>query len=372
MPASTTKPASTTNPASTTMPPTATNFPDFDKAFSSIFSNSNIILIIWFLAIYYVTYIILGILFKTSIPTIEMRITRTVDIVVFSSILILLFYSYYKLTDDEKSHILSYISTEIKREFNDPLTMVYVGFFLATLYIFIYLFRIPTAEGMKPVSIEFLETKSWIYLAILLIINFFIYVLKIPIIDLMYSTVASWWGMKPTVAPTEQSKEADVVAAGGDEVFNVSNNLYTYDDAQAVCSAYGARLANYDEIEDAYNKGAEWCNYGWSDNQMAFFPTQKETWNKLQKVQKLKNNCGRPGVNGGFMANPNLKFGVNCYGKKPAPRDSDMAMLAEKQNQIVPKTPEQVELEQKIKFWKDNSDKLLNINSYNQKKWSQY
>jgi hypothetical protein len=178
--------------------------------------------------------------------------------------------------------------------------------------------------------------------------------------------------MEPTVAPTEQSKEADVVAAGGDEVFNVSNNLYTYDDAQAVCSAYGARLANYDEIEDAYNKGAEWCNYGWSDNQMAFFPTQKETWNKLQKVQKLKNNCGRPGVNGGFMANPNLKFGVNCYGKKPAPRDSDMAMLAEKQNQIVPKTPEQVELEQKIKFWKDNSDKLLNINSYNQKKWSQY
>ena len=26
--------------------------------------------------------------------------------------------------------------------------------------------------------------------------------------------------------------------------------------------------------------------------------------------------CGNPGINGGYFANPDLKFGVNCYGIK--------------------------------------------------------
>lgn len=43
------------------------------------------------------------------------------------------------------------------------------------------------------------------------------------------------------------------------QVFNISENNYIYGDAQAVCKAYGARLATYKEVEEAYNKGAEWC-----------------------------------------------------------------------------------------------------------------
>jgi len=89
-----------------------------------------------------------------------------------------------------------------------------------------------------------------------------------------------------------------------------------FDDAKNVCGSYGARLANYDEIENAYNNGAEWCNYGWSDGQMAFFPTQKDTWSVLQRNKKHANDCGRPGVNGGYMGNPYIKFGVNCFWKK--------------------------------------------------------
>jgi hypothetical protein len=62
------------------------------------------------------------------------------------------------------------------------------------------------------------------------------------------------------------------------QVFNIPGNYYNYEDAKAICDAYGARLASYNEMEEAYNKGAEWCSYGWSDNQMALFPTQKDTW----------------------------------------------------------------------------------------------
>jgi hypothetical protein len=156
------------------------------------------------------------------------------------------------------------------------------------------------------------------------------------------------------------------------EVFNISNNLYTYDDAQAICKSYGAKLATYDDIENAYDNGGEWCNYGWSDNQMIYFPTQKATWDKLQKGDpKNKNNCGRPGVNGGYIANPYVKFGVNCFGVKPKPTDADRFRMRIQQNNIQPKTINDIMLDRKVEFWKENSKQLLNINSFNIKNWNE-
>lgn len=102
------------------------------------------------------------------------------------------------------------------------------------------------------------------------------------------------------------------------EVFYVSGNNYTYDDAPAVCAAYGADLATYDQINEAYSGGAEWCGYGWTQGGMALFPTQQDTWDSLQGEVDIakRTGCGRPGVNGGYF-NPATKFGVNCYGVKP-------------------------------------------------------
>jgi len=102
------------------------------------------------------------------------------------------------------------------------------------------------------------------------------------------------------------------------EVFFVSGNEYTYDDAPAVCAAYDSELATYDQVNDAYSAGAEWCGYGWTQGGMALFPTQQATWELLQQESDAtkRTSCGRPGVNGGYF-NPANKFGVNCYGVKP-------------------------------------------------------
>lgn len=102
------------------------------------------------------------------------------------------------------------------------------------------------------------------------------------------------------------------------EVFYVTGNNYTYEDAPAVCAAYGASLATYDQIADAFAAGAEWCGYGWSQGGMALFPTQESTWAQLQSESDTskRTGCGRPGINGGYF-DTNMKFGVNCYGKKP-------------------------------------------------------
>jgi hypothetical protein len=154
------------------------------------------------------------------------------------------------------------------------------------------------------------------------------------------------------------------------EVFNIKNNMYTYEDAQTVCASYNARLATYKEVEAAYNNGGEWCNYGWSDGQMALFPTQQTTWDGLQKTKDNKNACGRPGVNGGYIDDPNIRFGINCYGKKPKPTAQNLAALNNNGTANIPKSQEDIILEKKIQFWKDNSDKLIQVNSYNNTKWS--
>ena len=102
------------------------------------------------------------------------------------------------------------------------------------------------------------------------------------------------------------------------EVFYVSGNNYTYDEAAAVCAAYDSDLASQDQVQEAYSGGAEWCGYGWTQGGMALFPTQQATWEVLQQEGPDKNRtaCGRPGVNGGYF-DPATKFGINCYGPKP-------------------------------------------------------
>jgi hypothetical protein len=111
------------------------------------------------------------------------------------------------------------------------------------------------------------------------------------------------------------------------EVFHVESNTYTYDDAKGVCELLGARLATYEEVERAYQNGANWCSYGWSDEQLALFPIQKSLYNELKTIPGHQHDCGRPGVNGGYIEDGSTKFGINCYGKKPYMTDKDAEFM---------------------------------------------
>lgn len=157
-----------------------------------------------------------------------------------------------------------------------------------------------------------------------------------------------------------------------EEVFNISNNLYTYDDSVAICKAFDSKLATYDQIEDAYNNGGEWGTYGWSDGQMILFPTQKETWNKLQKQKGHENDAGRPGINGGYISNPNMQFGANCYGVKPSGTIADINRLTAITDTVSPKNIQDEIMDAKVKYWRENKDKMLIVDSFNKKKWSEY
>jgi len=123
-------------------------------------------------------------------------------------------------------------------------------------------------------------------------------------------------GYHETPPAPSSSKKSHPKSLEIPEVFYVGGNDYTYDEASAVCAAYGSELASYDQIAAAFAAGAEWCGYGWTQGGMALFPTQESTWADMQKDAVARTNCGRPGVNGGYF-DPATKFGVNCYGVKP-------------------------------------------------------
>jgi hypothetical protein len=290
-----------------------------------------------------------------------------------TTILILLLISnYYSLSSKDKENLLLNTAISIENYLNDPVSIFSVGLFLITFYCAVYLFSIPMGTTNKPLFIGIIENIAIIMFILILIIDFFKYILTISFIDLLKKMFSRLWNGLPSDSPIVAPSPIASSKISKNEVFNISNNLYTYDDAQAICKSYGSRLATYDDIEQSYNDGAEWCNYGWSEGQMAYFPTQKSTWNKLQKDEKTKNNCGRPGINGGYMANPYLKFGVNCFGQKPAPSDKDLNRLKQQKNVYIPETEEEVVIDKKVEFWKENADKLLVINSFNHDKWSEY
>jgi hypothetical protein len=152
------------------------------------------------------------------------------------------------------------------------------------------------------------------------------------------------------------------------QVFNVAKNVYTFDDAAPLCRALGAELATYDQVKEAWKQGADWCNYGWIEGQAAVYPTQQQTYDKLQQgPEEQRNACGRVGVNGGYFDNPGLRFGVNCYGVKPVEKNHDKEIIAQGIN--MPQTPEALIFDKKMKKYQAQAD-TIGILPFKEGTWS--
>jgi len=152
------------------------------------------------------------------------------------------------------------------------------------------------------------------------------------------------------------------------QVFNIPGNYYNYENAKAICNAYNADLATYQQVEKSYENGGEWCNYGWSEGQMALFPTQQATYDHLQNIKGHEHDCGRPGVNGGYIANPQVKFGVNCYGNKPRMTEEEEDLM----NVSTPyaETNEEINFKKRVDYWKENVNDIL-VSPFNYNSWAQ-
>lgn len=147
------------------------------------------------------------------------------------------------------------------------------------------------------------------------------------------------------------------------EVFHLRKNIFDYNEAKEACGLLNSRLATYDEIENAYSNGANWCSYGWSDDQMVLFPSQKEYLNRLKQFPGHERDCGRVGVNGGYVQNKYAKFGVNCYGKKPYATEKDKEYLAK--YKLSGSVPDDV-----LEKLRKEKEKDFLVTPFNKDKWS--
>lgn len=327
-----------------------------------IFNETTITILIWFLAIYIVISTVLG-NFSISNP-VHSFVVRLLDSSLIFLITLYILFSYYNLSSEDRNEIFTYSFTSLRETLLTPgVSFLWSLLYIALLYGVVYLFQIP--YNNIPNGTNFLISILSVLLVIFAVLFILHEILGIRVVEALFDVLDKmFYGFK--------KEEDDEEAEGKPEVFNVSNNLYSYEEAPYVCQALGGRLASYDEIEQSYQNGGEWCNYGWSADQLALFPTQKDTWRQLQSSEENKNNCGRPGINGGYFANPNIKFGVNCYGIKPKAKQSDLDMMDANKNRMVPKSKYQMMVDKKVEFWKENADKLMTINAFNKNEWSKH
>ena len=220
-----------------------------------------------------------------------------------------------------------------------------------------------TGKGEKVVIIIVIAV-----LIVLIIINAFQYFFNVnitayvkdifsnkPKIDI----VVDQSNYQPAPVPTIKFKK---------QVFNIPGNYYNYENAKALCTSYNANLATYKQVEDSYKNGGEWCNYGWSEGQNALFPTQQKTFDNLQGIKGHEHDCGRPGINGGYIANPEIKFGVNCYGNKPKINEQEEELM--KTVSPYPQTKEDLVFQKRVDYWKEKVDEIL-VSPFNYNSWGE-
>lgn len=198
--------------------------------------------------------------------------------------------------------------------------------------------------------------------------------------ELIWEKIKDIFGLsKPssTNPPPEYVKDAemqqppsaiDKILPGKKEVFNVAQDKYTYTDAEPLCKAFGAELATYDQVKDAWQRGADWCNYGWVKGQAAVYPTQQSTYDKLQAgPEDQRMACGVPGINGGYFDNPEMRFGVNCYGVKPSENEADTRAIMAQNGDL---TPETLAYDRKVQDYKAHMGQIP-VNPFKSGTWTE-
>ncbi len=265
-------------------------------------------------------------------------------------------------------HMYDFIGDKVTK--GSPVVLVVLTFVIIIYYILFSYLGVSVVEGAKGVapspSITFIEVVMWGMFIFLVLINGVQYFFQVDI----KTSIRNLFTPVPEVDITVTSPQSPPVPEimYEDQVFHIPDNIYTYNDAKAVCKAYGSRLATYEEIENAYKRGAEWCGFGWSADQMALYPTQMETWKKLQKRKGHKHDCGRPGVNGGFIAYKKAPFGVNCYGHKPKITPEERELMDNEE--LIPLSPEERRFKKKVEKYRKNLPEIL-VSPFNYDNWSQ-
>tara|TARA_B110000046_G_C12908989_1_gene361986 strand:- start:27 stop:875 length:849 start_codon:yes stop_codon:yes gene_type:complete len=267
----------------------------------------------------------------------------------------------------------NFINDSVVNVFN-PLTIVIFLFIIVIYYTVAKYFKRDSYDSdggaSSSVGMIFIEILMWAMFLFIVLMNGLQYFFNVDV----QAGIKGWFSDTPSVdikitSDLDKKKKKKKKTAPSKQVFNLSDNKYTYDDAKAVCKAYGAELADYKQVEEAHKGGAEWCGFGWSKDKMALFPTQTKSWDKLQNTPGHERDCGRPGINGGYVCNKGIRYGVNCYGIKPDITLQEKNKLEDGSPRHIV-TRREMQFKRKINSYKKNLADIF-VSPFNYDKWSQ-
>jgi len=268
-------------------------------------------------------------------------------------------------TDSSMTFVSDKINDNISKKVNNPLVMaVLISIVILYVVLFNVLGKTPIKVESQKSSHKIIELFAWALFLFLIFVNGLQYFFEINI----QTVVKNLFDQNPQIGIKIRPKKGFEDTKSKHEVFHIGDNVYTFDEAKILCNAHDGELATYEQIEKSYNDGAEWCSYGWSKDQMALYPTQKSTYNKLKGISGSENSCGRPGINGGYIKNKHSRFGVNCYAPKNKPTNIEKKIM--NSETIIPTQPD-TEDQKKINFYKKNIHRIVK-KPFNSDKWSSF
>jgi len=246
---------------------------------------------------------------------------------------------------------------------SNPFVLVILVFIILIYYvIFAFLGNSNTdSENFPKGGFLFLEAILWALLILLVFMNGLAYFFNINVV----TELKNVFNKEPEIQI--ESTVNDISGSYNfKEVYHIPGNRFSYHDAQAVCKAFDGELAEFEQVKTAQEKGASWCSYGWSKDQLGIYPTSQSHWDKLQKKEGHEYDCGLPGVNGGYIANPHVKLGSNCYGYKP--KISDLEKEIYDKETLYPRTEKEKLFDERVKYWQNRIGNVL-IAPFNNDNW---
>jgi hypothetical protein len=174
--------------------------------FYKIFNKANIIFLLWFLAIYFICYFLIDVIFKKNIDdySYQTRLSKMLDTVVLTFLLLFLITSYYTIPENEKKEMVENSFTKTKDFIDSNISIVYVLGFIILFYMIVYLFQIPMTYETKPLFIAIIENLAWILLMIILFVHFFKTIFELNMLDAIQSFFN--WARLPFHSPPDTAK----------------------------------------------------------------------------------------------------------------------------------------------------------------------
>ena len=148
----------------------------------------------------------------------------------------------------------------------NPFVLVVLILIIIVYYIlFTFLGNSITDDDDYEPSMSFfiLQALLWGLFILLIFVNGLAYFFNIDVV----TELKNIFSKEPEITVKSTVSKSDI-SLNFNEVYHVPGNRFTYHDAKAVCNAFEGEMATYEQLRESQNKGASWCSYGWTKDQL--------------------------------------------------------------------------------------------------------